>query len=183
MKRIKMGDVFTVHTDMGYKMFQYYCETKILGQHIRVFPGFHESKPDNFVEAVNCEHEYVIAFNVKRAYRFGFCELLGNASIPIHAIEPEYVVDYSNSESAGKWRIDSLYTNEFDRIIGPPDVSCLPEKYKMRNFTLGAIGPGWLMYLFESNFDLHHMDRFWPGSKIDKYTEKYSFMFEKKGHD
>lgn len=47
MKRIIMGDVFTVHTDMGYKLIQYYCETKVLGQHIRVFPGLHESKLRN----------------------------------------------------------------------------------------------------------------------------------------
>ena len=183
MKRIKIGDVFCVHTDLGYKMFQYYCETKVLGQHIRVFPGFHESKPDNFVEAVNCEHEYVIAFDVRRAYRFGFSEILGHASVPTNIAEPDFFIGFTNTGSHGTWRINSLHTNDFERITGTPDVSCLPDRYRSCNFTLSYVGPDWLMYLFESGFDLHHMDRFWPGSKIDKYADKYSYMFKKKGHD
>lgn len=187
MKRTKLGDVYYVETEKGYKLYQwaYYLEKR--GEFIRVFPGLYQSVPDNIEEIVKADHSYIIDFSAPKAYRKGFAILIGNYPVPEEYPLPKYTIMYNTNDlygrpmSTGLWEVDAyppVRGSDFYTYYGDASGKCLPERFRDLKFIKGSVDPIWMVYLFEVGFDRDHMDLFWPGKTgLDKYVDKYGHLY------
>lgn len=82
MKKIKIGDVFSISTKFGNVLFQFVSETQNNCDLIRILPGFYKSSDMNYQDAVNLKERYFLHFPVQAALNRKLIELIGNYCIP-----------------------------------------------------------------------------------------------------
>ena len=87
MKRsLKIGDVLEVPTPRGLAYVQYTHYQKSMGTLIRVLPGFHQSKPADFVELAKAKELYFVFCPVETLVNQGFLRVASNECVPDSAV-------------------------------------------------------------------------------------------------
>lgn len=181
MKRIKLGDVFAFKTEKGIKIIQWAYSPPKYGDFIRVFDNLYNKIPKNIDDIVNGSHSYIIGTDPKRLYKKEIIQLIGNYNTPMDGKFPEYSVNYRYyGHDDGKWEVSRVFTNEYHTIVSSnDDILSLPDKFRTITLINCFIGPEWLEYYFVSDFDLHHMKMFSPGSEVIKqYNAKYEHYYK-----
>lgn len=178
MRRAKVGDLYCMKVPNGYKLYQWAYHIPKFGQYIRVFPGLYHEIPSDVEEIAASKHSYIVGFAAGKAYRLGLSEHLGNYPVPEQYPFPEYMLRAScyNDDH----QVDVIYIREIS--TGNEDKYCvssineLPEPYRDADMLNAHFTPDWLMYLFDTNFDLDHLGWFAPGTAIKKYTDLWKNM-------
>lgn len=177
MRRIKIGDVFYVKVTNGYKLFQWAYDIPNRGQFIRVFPGLCNSIPDNIKEIVNEDHSYIIAARIRRLYKIGLAVFLGNYEVPEKYPFPPYSLEACMDQSGEVYRILFLKSNPGSPTaqfgFDASSMHDLPAEYQGIKLLNGYLSPALLLYLFDCDFNLADLARFWPRNVLgDKWREK-----------
>ncbi len=174
MRRVKLGDVFSVKVPNGYKLVQWAYRIPRKGDFVRVFKGLYKSVPNNLQEIVESEHSYVISMEVSRYYRTGLSEFIGNFEIPEKYTFPKYQISfYGSGGIISKIKVmSSTLPCEVRKTF---DVSCmkdLPEPYRCSNLFNGYFTPHIVLHLFNNGFDFDHLERYYyTGKDMQVYTE------------
>lgn len=158
MRRVKLGDVFSIKVPNGYKLFQWAYRIPKQGDFIRVFKGLYKSIPKNIQEIVESEHSYVMNLEVSRYYRTGLSEFIDNFDIPQKFSFPKYQIFFyvEGGKVHGIDVMSSTLPCEINKIF---DVSCmeeLPEPYRCSYLLNGYFTPNIVLYLFDKGFDFSH---------------------------
>jgi len=170
MKRAKIGDVFAVKVPNGYKLYQWAYAIGRYGKYIRVFPGLYDEIPADIQRIVDAPHSYIIRFHATRAYRVGLAQLVGSYEVPEKYPFPEYQIDFWMDTEIGC--IDEIRVMESDIKSDPnrrrfykrfsvSKMSELPEEFQNITLLTAILSPDWVLYLFDSDFDLEHLERYY----------------------
>jgi len=62
MGRIKVGDIFEIHTPKGKAYLHYIYKDKTTGDLIRVLPGLYSERPASFDKLASSKERYVVIF-------------------------------------------------------------------------------------------------------------------------
>lgn len=169
MRRAKLGDVYVIHVPNGYKIFQWAYQIPQLGKYIRVFDGLYDSVPNNVTEIVLGEHSYIIGFDVSKVYRIGLAQFVDNIPVPDMYPFPLYRLSFWKHELDDGFRIwiRPTRTNPAENVnaIYSFDVNSmkeLPHEYQCIKLLDSMLSPAWLLYLFDYDFTLSNLNRFWP---------------------
>lgn len=184
MKRARMGDVYTIKVPNGYKIFQWAYSIPRKGDYIRVFDGIYETIPCNIPEIVDGPHGFIISFDIKRAYRVGLAQMLGNFPVPDEYPFPDYMLALhpGGKRKIGAIAVDSTSSTSQPSIAGQwfrvSRIQDLPPQFQNINLLNSRLSPSWLLYLFDIGFTLYDLDSFFPGgpgengnAKLQKYTD------------
>lgn len=168
MRRIKVGDVFLFKIPNGYKLTQWAYDIPRRGQFLRVFPGLFDSIPNNIENLVREEHSYIIAARIRQLYKIGLAEFLGNYPVPEQYPFPPYNLAVDTDHTGKVYRIFFIRTTPG----GPPSesrysflassIEDLPPEFRGIKLLNGYLSPDLLLYLFDCNFDLDHLERYEP---------------------
>lgn len=169
MRRAKLGDVYTIRVPNGYKIFQWAYQVPQWGKYIRVFDNLYDAVPENVAEIILGEHSYIIGFDASKAYRIGLAQFIGNMPVPDLYPFPRYRLSFWKHELDAGFRIwirptktnlvenaNAIYS--FDVF----DIKELPHEYQNIKLLDSTLSPAWLLYLFDYNFTLSDLNRFWP---------------------
>ena len=181
MRRIKIGDVFYIKLTNGYKLFQWSYDIPRKGQFLRIFHGLFDSIPENIEDLVNGEHSYIIAARIRRLYRIGIAEFLVNLPVPEKYPFPEYNLEPCVDQKGKIYQILFLKTDSTKPAAQFGfDATCmaeLPKEYQGIKLLNGYLSPALLLYLFDYDFNLDHLERFWPqnilGDKCAEILDQY----------
>lgn len=177
MKRAKLGDLYCMKVPNGYKLYQWAYRIPQIGDYIRVFPHLYDEIPDELERIIESEHSYITGFAAGKAYRKKLSKLLGNFPVPEKFHFPEYKL--ASNFSGEKIRIEDSMTSmplcEYCNNINE-----LPNRYRDVTMISGFLPPAWLMYLFDTDFDLTDWSKYWPRAAIDKYIELYEKMLKEE---
>lgn len=179
MRRSKLGDVYTVHVSNGYKIFQWAYQIPQWGKYIRVFDGLYDSVPDDVTKIVLEEHSYIIGFDASMAYRIGLAQFVVNIPVPNEYPFPLYRLSFWKHELDDDFRVwirpSKMNPTENVNAIYSFDVSCmkeLPHEYRGIKLLDSSISPAWLLYLFDYDFTLSDLKRFWPQFVLGENKEQ-----------
>lgn len=178
MRRAKIGDVYCFKVPNGLKIVQWAYHIPKRGHYIRVFKGLYDSIPTDIEAIVKAPHCYIIAFDIARAYRIGLAQWLGTYAIPKEYPFPKFRISF--------WKD---YKDEvFSIWLTPNDISAtgnmniisftgksmkdLPDEYQNESLLSDRVSPDWLLYLFDNNFDLNELRRFWPQAVLGETWEQ-----------
>lgn len=178
MRRAKLGDVYAIHVQNGYKIYQWAYHIRNWGKYIRVFDGLYDSIPENITEIAQGEHSYIIGFDASRAYRIGLAQFIGNVPVPDRFPFPQYRMDFwkhALDDNFVMW-IRPTPTNPDENInaIYSFNVSCmgdLPPEFRGVKLLDSTMSPAWLLYLFDYNFSLSNLMLFWPQHTLGNNNE------------
>jgi hypothetical protein len=88
MKQVlKIGDVLEVPTPRGLAYVQYTHHQEPLGTLIRVLPGFHQSKPADFVELAKAKELYFVFCPIETLVNQGLLQVVSNERVPDSAVQ------------------------------------------------------------------------------------------------
>mgnify|MGYP000776723538 CR=1 FL=1 len=181
MKRAKLGDLYCMKVPNGYKLYQWAYHIPKVGDYIRVFPHLYNEIPDNLEEIVDSEHSYIIGFAAGKAYRKKLASLLGNFPVPEKYPFPKYSL---TSVMGSRMCVQENSTLKWltDFVDGYKE---LPKEFRGVKMISGSLTPDWLMYLFDTDFDLSYSDwdSFLPREQIEKYTDLFDKMMEEAEKD
>ena len=181
MQRAKLGDVYYIKLPNGYKLYQWAYRIPKWGDYIRVFEGLYDAIPDDVSAIVAGPHSYVIGFFASRAYRIGLAQLIGNYPVPEEYPFPDFRLKFwmnQNQEIISIW----ITPNGNHPIVGsnimhfPVSSMCeLPEEYRNLKLLSSVVTPDWLLYLFDYNFNLSDLRRYYPEVVLgEKWKDKLS---------
>jgi hypothetical protein len=91
MKKIKLGDIFTIKTPKGKGYLHYVYKDKTVGDLIRVLPGLYMGEPENLNQLVSMKERYMIFFPLSAAYKQDIVEMIGNQVFDFS--KPKYMRD------------------------------------------------------------------------------------------
>lgn len=173
MKRAAIGDLYCMKVPNGYKLYQWAYSIQGFGYYIRVFHGLYSEIPSDLESVVNSEHDYIIGFAAGKAYRLKLAELLGNFPVPVKYPVPEFSIGVSFdgrkicAEEFPSGQRVSRYVHQR---------RFLPPKYRKINMLKCSVTPDYLMFLFDTGFDLSNWKVFTAYSDIEKYTNIVNSM-------
>ena len=175
MKRTKLGDVYALKTERGYRIIQWAYHIEKYGNFVRVFPNFYQDIPSDIEAVLFTEHSYILPFAISKLYKTGLLELICSASTDSIPPFPEYDITYRDYGKEGCFEVCEFYRHQhFECFDGYPDGRGLPEKYKDVKLINGCVDPIWFIYLLTSDFDLQHRDLFYPGKDThNAFLKKY----------
>ena len=177
MKRPKLGDVYYVKVPNGYKLFQWAYSIPRKGDYIRVFDGLYENIPEDIADIVAGPHSYILPFNLKRLYRLGMSQLLANYAVPEEYPFPQYMISFwINPKTRKVFGIELMSTVEGVREWKDFEVQSmkeLPLEYQNETLLNKRVGPAWLFYLFDTNFNLSQLELFSPGRNEEEALAPY----------
>ena len=185
MKRAKIGDVYTMKVPNGYKIFQWAYSVPKKGDYIRVFDRLYDHIPEDIFKIVTGPHNYIIAFDIKRAYRIGLAQMLGNYPVPSQYPFPNYKLAFhpDGSNGIGYIAVDptspQLPRGQWFRASRTSE---LPVEYRDVTLINSYLSPEWLLYLFDIDFTLEKLDYFFPrnvGDNPETKLQKYSDIVNK----
>lgn len=89
MRKIKVGDIFSIETPKGLCLFQYVYLEETIGELIYIFPGLHEKLPQ--VSKLMKESEgFFVHFPVKAAFKRKIIDFVEYSSFPDFLEIPSY---------------------------------------------------------------------------------------------
>lgn len=177
MKRSKLGDLYCMKVPHGYKLYQWAYTVPQFCDYIRVFPEVYDEIPADLDSIVNSAHSYIIGTDVRWAYRKKISTLLGNFAVPDQYPFPKYSLvggagHYKcvRDNSTGKWITD---------FVG--DLNELPEEYRDIDMIASFVTTPWLMFLFDTDFDLtKKWSSFLPYERINYYIKIVDRMVDEE---
>lgn len=185
MKRPKIGDLYYVEVPNGYKLYQWAYTIPRWGDYIRVFDGLYSELPNNIDQIAAGPHSYILPFATKRLYRIGIAKLIGNYPVPEEYPFPEHHVHFDFHPESKKiigMDVSGVFSIR-DGNWGYYEVNQmkdLPCKYQNIKLINSRIGPEWLLYLFDVDFNLSFPERFSPpGQDHELALAKYKTWMEK----
>lgn len=181
MRRGKIGDVYSIKLPNGYKLYQWAYRIPKWGDYIRVFEGLYDAVPEDVASIAAGPHSYIIGFFASRAYRIGLAQLLGNYPVPEEYPFPEFRLTFwmnQNQEIFSIW----VTPNGNHPVVGSDimnfpvsSMNELPEAYRNLKLLSSVVTPDWLLFLFDNNFNLHDLRRFYPRAVLgDGWQDKIS---------
>lgn len=190
MRRAKLGDVYCIRVPNGYKLYQWAYRIPKEGDYIRVFDGLYDEIPTNVAEIVAGKHSYIIAFFASRAYRIGLAQLIDNLPVPEKYPFPDFEIRFWMNQQFEVFSIwvrptSNKPTGNVNDIFDFPASSMdeLPPEYQKLTLLASCVTPAWLLYLFDYDFSLSDLRRFWPivvlGEKKDEILNGYLERVEK----
>lgn len=84
-KRVRIGDVIEIPTAKGLAYAQLSHNVKRWGSLLRILPGFHPARPEDFSSLVGQEERFVVFFPLQAAVNRNIFEVVGNEEIPQRA--------------------------------------------------------------------------------------------------
>ena len=179
MKRAKIGDVFYVKGPNGYKLYQWAYTVRI-GDLIRVFGGLYDTIPENIEELVTQPHDYVIATEPKFLYRLKLAHLIGNSKVPEEYPEPEFDISWVITSTGKVFRIYVRQTKApWDvRKFDVSRMDELPIEYQNEKMIGDVVSLDWLLYLFDTDWNLKRLEKFYPFEKIHLYSDIYNRHYD-----
>ena len=91
MKKITIGDVFSINTPKGIAYFQYVYKDSDGIELIRILPGLFSNIPADLGDLVRQKELFFISFPLSAAYRKKIVELVGGYSIPEDFQRPKFM--------------------------------------------------------------------------------------------
>lgn len=85
MARVKIGDVVEISTCKGLAYAQYTHKNRLMGNLLRVFPGFHAIRPADFHAIVTGKPGFMTFFPLGAAVNRGIVAVVSNLPVPDHA--------------------------------------------------------------------------------------------------
>lgn len=181
MVRTKIGDVYYVKLPNGLKIIQWAYSVPKYGDFVRVFKGLWEEVPQDIDSVIAGEHSYIIAFDVKKAYRVGLSKLIGNFTIPEEYPFPEYMISFYRDFSGQIFKIRLKSTGRSEKggqSFSASKLEEIPLEFQNVKLINGYMSMNWILYLFDIDFDLTMLPYYYPGSQgeewekaLAKYTE------------
>lgn len=176
MRRAKLGDVYALKTERGYRIIQWVYHVEKHGRYIKVFPGFYDKEPEDLTDILQGDSSYIVTYHISHLVRKGILEFWGNYEEYIIEPFPKYMIGifkYVNNQFL--YRVaNSMRAQDDESYIGDSSGQVIPEKYKdvrLLNLIPSTIT---LLYLLSSDFDLKHVDLLWIDEKDRKdLIEKY----------
>lgn len=171
MRRIKIGDVFTIKVPHGYKIYQWAYDVPKRGKYIRVFDGLYGTVPDNISDIVSGLHSYISDFDVRKAYRIGLAEYLGNYPVPDEYPFPDYMLGLypggvitvlASSQASPAYVNDPCFRGHWFNVSRVQD---LPSQFRDIKLLNNRVSPAKLLYLFDIGFSLNDISFYYL--KID----------------
>lgn len=180
MRRVKLGDVFAFKTDRGYRIIQWAYHIEKYGKYIKVFPGFYNEKPIDLTTILHKKCSYIIVCNnISQLFRKGILEYWGSYDSSI--LEPFPTLDISFRKYGDRKLFlisNSTRHQENEQYIGDSFDSAIPEKYKNVCMLNSRPHPIIFLYLLSSDFDLNHLDLYWPSDdELELLKQKYSDLY------
>lgn len=126
-KRVKEGDIIEIPTARGLAYAQYVLKKERWGSLLRVLPGFHPVRPDDFAEVVRRQERFVTFFPLQAAVSRKIFEVVAREEVPEAArsfplfraagfIDPGgKVQDWWLWDGEREWRVGQL-TDELRRL-------------------------------------------------------------------
>lgn len=189
MKRLKLGDVFAVKVPNGYKLYQWAYNIPKHGEYIRVLKGLYNEIPSDIDRIVKEQHNFVINFNFRRAYRIGLSQLLGTFPVPKEYPLPDYNIDLCQNIDGEIYCISFAAepgSGKPYRRFKVSSIEQLPYEFQGIRLINGCVSPDWLLYLFDTDFDFTDLRRFFPAvpgqykEVLTPYWETVSALLEKE---
>lgn len=174
MKRARVGDVYYVKVPNGYKLYQWAYKIPRKGDYIRVFDGLFDTVPENIEEIIAGPESYIISFYSGRAYRIGLAHLIGNYPVPRPF--PEKMIGFYQNMEGEIFAIDvqnAMQAQDF-QSFNVSSMAQLPKEYQDLTLLNSCVTPNWLLYLFDINFNLNDLIRFFPTIHGKNYTADIS---------
>lgn len=187
MRRRKIGDLYCAKVPGGYKLFQFSYRIPKDGSYFRVFGGLYDKIPEDLTSIVEGPHSYIISIGTG-FFKSSMVSFLSNFPVPEKYPYPQFRVRFwrnqwgeifsfwlhpTNKEVTGSWDILS-----FDGA----SMKDLPEEYRDIKLLNSYVTPIWLVYLFDCDFDLNDVNRFWPqtvfGDSWEAKMDEYTVLFE-----
>jgi hypothetical protein len=111
MRKIKIGDVFSITTPKGKAYFQYVYDNKEICELIRVLPGIYTEAPFDLLRFVAEKEMYMVHFPLKAALKKGIIDFVGDFGLPKNFELPQIMrIDYSDAEGNQGWHIVNYNT-------------------------------------------------------------------------
>jgi hypothetical protein len=179
MRHAKIGDVFYVKVPNGYKLYQWAYTVRI-GDLIRVFGGLYDTIPENIEEIVNRPHDYVIATEPKFLYRLKLAHLIGNFKVPEEYPEPEFDIGWAIASTGEVFRIYVRQTKSpwSEQRFEVSRMDELPIEYQNEKMARDIVSFDWLLYLFDTDWNLNRLEKFYPCEKINLYSDIFNRYYD-----
>lgn len=89
LKKVKIGDIFSIETSKGLCLFQYVYLEETVGELTYVFPGLHERLP-NLIDLKKDRRGFYVHFPVKTALKRKIINFVESSSFPESHELPSY---------------------------------------------------------------------------------------------
>ena len=178
MRASKLGEVYCIKVPNGYKLVQWAYRIPKYGDYIRVFDGLYEEIPHDIKKIVYSKHSYITAFHVSKAYRIGLAQWIGNFEVPKEYPLPEFglrfKIDFCTHITESILVANSPLSSHHRERYYVASVCDLPKEYRDITLVSGYVTPDWLLYWFDTGFDLQHPEKYFPGPNSEAVMQKYS---------
>ena len=149
MKRIAIGDVFSINTPKGNAYFQYVYLNKNNIELIRILPGLFEETPTDLEGLVRKKELFLISFPLAAAYRRKLVEFVGSYQIPAGFQRPKYMRE-DNVDRNGNlinWYIVDTDTLKREKVLELTDEQKKFSPFEIWNDTLlvERLTEGWTL--------------------------------------
>jgi hypothetical protein len=136
-RKARIGDIAEIATSAGLAYLQYsHDDERGMGQLVRVLPGLHDIRPDDFAELARQKELYFVFYTLEYALRAGETQIVSNQPVPDWAV-PVPLMRQPGLENAdgivANWRIipaTASFTVELMRKT-PPIWELSPELQRM----------------------------------------------------
>jgi hypothetical protein len=136
-KKARIGDIAEIVAPAGLAYVQYSHDGCGMGQLVRVLPGLHDIRPDDFAELARQKELYFVFYTLEYALRAGQTQIVSNQPVPKWAV-PAPLMRHPglrdvNDGRVVNWRIDpAMASPTIDWIRNTPPVYELsPELRRM----------------------------------------------------
>ena len=147
-KRPKIGDIIEINTPKGLAYAQYthkHDKPPKYGALLRIFPGFHKTRPTDFSKIVTLDPQFMTFFPLGAACNRGMVKIVANTEVPgVAAKFPVFRTGTPNKE--GRVEVWWLWDGEKEWKIGRLKPGM--EKYPIRGvwndaLLIKRISEGW----------------------------------------
>lgn len=187
MRRRKIGDLYCAKVPGGYKLFQFAYRIPKDGSYFRVFGGLYEKIPEDLTSIVEGPHSYIISIGTG-FFKSRMVSFLSNFPVPEKYPYPKFRLKFWMNQWGEIFCIwltpnDKSATGSLNKLsFDVTAMKDLPEEYREIKLLSSYVTPIWLVYLFDCDFDLNDLNRFWPqtvfGDSWESKMEEYTKLFE-----
>lgn len=80
--KLRIGDIGEISTAVGLAYVQYTHDGNDMAELVRVLPGFHQTRPSDFVELAKQKELYFVFYTLRYAVRAGQTKIVSNQPVP-----------------------------------------------------------------------------------------------------
>lgn len=113
MKRVKIGDAFSMQCEEGLVLGQFIHKNPELGILVQIFRGFFQVKPEDLLEVISAEPQFVTFFPLQTAVNLGIAAVLGNG--PVRTSFREFPIFRGGNPRPGTVKVTNWWLWDGDR--------------------------------------------------------------------